>query len=870
MQMDYGRATVGEHDDHLFAILGTPGDQNFALAVSSWSNGLEAWNYGYAQRVEKPHTEIYMYTDRPIYRPGQTLYYRGVVRQAFNGRYDLPTVNTIPILLNDANGTQLATINAQLSPFGTFNGQFDLPQSAVPGYYSFSNTSLEFYLSFQVAEYRKPEINLAINVSSNEIRSGDTARANVNARYFFGAPAGKINVHWALYAKPDFFYLPKYQTGLVDTAWLDGFRLPSGGGSDYFGTLVKDGTGQTTLDGTLTFDLPAIPKSDAPQLLTLEVTATDETGLPVSTRTEIKVHPADFYIGLHPDQWVGTAKSDIGFDVYSADWTGNPSGDKTLVAEFKSVRWDKQTDSAGYPTYTPVYTSVGSSNFATGSDGRARLSFIPPTAGTYMLDVSSSDVTATSSGQAHTQTLVWIGGAGTAAWPDLPNQRLELTADKDTYQAGDTANIFIPNPFATNSLALVTVERGLISKAETVKLSGSGKQYSLPITAEDAPNVYVTVTVLGQGNDFRQGIVNIPVTPDAEKLNVQVTSNPPEAGPRDKVTFDVAVTDNQGQPVQGEFSLSVVDKSVLALADPNAEDILPAFYSNQPLGIDTGLSLAAYSGRNALQPGGLGGGGGGEATLVTRENFPDTAYWNPSLITNSDGHGQVTMTLPDSLTTWQVDVRGLTNDTKVGQAETEIVSTKPLLIRPVTPRFLVSGDHVLMAAVVNNNTSNTLKASVNIQGDGFVLDQPESATRNFDISANSQARVEWWGTAGLADSADLVFSVTTSGTPSLQDSARPVWGKLPILQYTAPQTFVTGGVLRGAVSQQEVDLASAYVCAGRGRRLGCRVKSLVGWQLVIRVGGDGCSRIFRQCGGEHILSASEYRSLSLIEKFKPR
>jgi hypothetical protein len=162
------------------------------------------------------------------------------------------------------------------------------------------------------------------------------------------------------------------------------------------------------------------------------------------------------------------------------------------------------------------------------------------------------------------------------------------------------------------------------------------------------------------------------------------------------------------------------------------------------------------------------------------------------------------MTLRDSLTTWHIDVRGLTTDTKVGQAETEIISTKPLLIRPVTPRFLVSGDHVLMAAIVNNNTANALRVAVNLQSDGFVLDDPGKATLNLDIPANGRSRVEWWGTAGLAESADMVFSVITSGTPSLQDSARPVWGKLPILQYTAPQTFVTGGMLRDAASQQEV------------------------------------------------------------------
>ncbi len=109
--------------------------------------------------------------------------------------------------------------------------------------------------------------------------------------------------------------------------------------------------------------------------------------------------------------------------------------------------------------------------------------------------------------------------------------------------------------------------------------------------------------MLGQGNDFRYGLVNLPVAPDDKGLNVQVTSNPAEAEPREDVTFDVQVTDNQGEPVEGEFSLSVVDLASLALADPNSEDILSAFYSNQPLGIETGLSVAAYTGRNASLPG---------------------------------------------------------------------------------------------------------------------------------------------------------------------------------------------------------------------------------------------------------------------------
>src|SRR5258706_3757253 len=212
----------------------------------------------------------------------------------------------------------------------------------------------------------------------------------------------------------------------------------------------------------------------------------------------------------------------------------------------------------------------------------------------------------------------------------------------------------------------------------------------------------------------------------------------------------------------------------------------------------------------------MGGGGGGEVTFL-REDFPDTAYWNPSLIPDVKGHGKIPLPLQDPLTPCHIDVRDLTADTKVGQADTEIISTKPLLIRPVTPRFLVSGDHVLMAAIVNNNTASKLSVAVNLQSDGFVLDDPGKATLNLDIPANGRSRVEWWGTAGLADLADLVFSVNTSGTPSLQDSARPTWGKLPILQYAAPQAFVTGGLFCGATAQKEViSLPRTFVPTSRG------------------------------------------------------
>ena len=130
---------------------------------------------------------------------------------------------------------QLSNFDMQLSPYGTFNGEFNLSPDAVPGYYVFENQTFNLYFSFQVAEYRKPEINLNVDLSADEIKLGDTSKANVSTRYFFDAPAGNVDVHWALYAKPDTFSIPNYQTGVLDTSWQDVFRSPQGGGSDYFG-----------------------------------------------------------------------------------------------------------------------------------------------------------------------------------------------------------------------------------------------------------------------------------------------------------------------------------------------------------------------------------------------------------------------------------------------------------------------------------------------------------------------------------------------------------------------------------------------------------------------------------------------------------
>ena len=377
------------------------------------------------------------------------------------------------------------------------------------------------------------------------------------------------------------------------------------------------------------------------------------------------------------------------------------------------VRVDPPADQPyEFPTYEPVYTPVASTNFVTGADGMARLTFTPPEPGTYQLDVQGEGTL--------TQVTLWVAGEGRAVWPNLPNQRLRLTADQESYQPGDTAQVFIPNPFGEPATALLTVERGEVLRYQVLTLAVGGSNVDLPLSSDDAPNVYVSVTLVGQAEDgspdFRQGYLELSVAVIQEHLNVAVTSQPERGGPGEPVTLTLRVTDASGAPVQGEFSLAVVDKAVLALAAAQRRSISSRrSTARSRWGCAPGSRWLPGGSACASCPAGWAAGAATWLPAVVREYFPDTAYWNAVIVTDANGEAVVTLTLPDTLTTWQVLVRGLTAETWVGEAQIDVVTTQELLIRPVTPRFLVAADHVELSAVAQNNTDDELQGEVRLQ-----------------------------------------------------------------------------------------------------------------------------------------------------------
>jgi uncharacterized protein YfaS (alpha-2-macroglobulin family) len=175
-------------------------------------------------------------------------------------------------------------------------------------------------------------------------------------------------------------------------------------------------------------------------------------------------------------------------------------------------------------------------------------------------------------------------------------------------------------------------------------------------------------------------------------------------------------------------------------------------------------------------------------------------------MTGDDGKAAITVKLPDNLTTWQLDARALTQgDTLVGQTTYEIISSLPLLIRPVVPRFFVAGDQIQLAAVVNNNTGHDQAVQVSLDAKGITLDGPTN--QRITVATGSNARVTWLGHVMDVPGADLTFKVVNDKNEG--DAAKPSLAigpndTIPILHYTVRENgATTSGILRDLGSRTE-------------------------------------------------------------------
>lgn len=781
----------------MFAIGGSPGEETFGLTSSGWTSGINPYEFGVGYDPAPADSRVYLYTDRPIYRPGHRVHVRGVARQIEGGQYALPAASTIPLRVRDPNGSVVLSEDIPLSPFGTFHAEFPLGDEAPLGIYLVDAEADNLY--FTVGAYRKPEFTVTVVPSQTDLLLGETLTVRIDAEYFFGGPVAGADVSWTAWT------MAAAAPGLPQP--LDWYEEVAGPSSFDFFPPIGQGGGQTDSEGTLTLRIPTSVGSPRTQRVTVEATLTDSTGLPVTGRADVLFHPASIYLSLTPDRYsLPSGETGVVF-LHSTDRHGAAAPGQEAEVRVERLTWHQAVDERGEITWESEAELVNRGRATTEADGVARFSFVPARPGNYRVTAEGRD----SSGRlVQAEVTLWVAGPAAGVWREPPTGRMVLVPDRTAYHPGETARILVSSPFEGPVQALVSVEREGVLTYSVIPL-GPGDTVEVPLEERYAPNVFVSLLLVRPGDEesapaLAAGLVELAVSAEANRLQVRLTPDRSQGAPGEPVTFRLQANDAQGRPAQAEFSLALTDLAALSLVTPNSPPPFDSFYSPRFLKVGTAASLAVSGEQGGLGPpaDGIGGGGGeGEAIEVRRE-FPDTAYWNPTVVTDSRGQAAITVTLPDSLTTWRMDARGVTLDTRLGSAVVDIVASKPLLIRPSTPRFFTAGDRAVVAAAVHNNTGQDLTVEVQLTAGGAEITR--SAPSPVAVPSGESRQVEWEILVADVAEVDLTFAAAGGG---YLDASRPTVGSthdgaLPVLRYSAPDTAATSGGLSEAGERTEV------------------------------------------------------------------
>ena len=802
-------------------------DDDFAFVSSQWRDGVQPYQFGLSTDFHSPNAgtyriDSYLYTERPIYKAGDTVSFKGLLRlRDWDGKFSIPADRKVRVKIQDAEGNQVFEKEYPISAYGSFNGSFPVdPKASLGSYYLEAQMTPETDIgynyattNFSVLAYRKPEYKVEVTPESEDYFSGDTVKMTIDGSYYFGAPMAGAKVVWR--AQSTDYYFNKYTDGWYSFGlqdywcWYDCGRetkqLAQGEG-------VLDATGKLQVSVPVTLEEKSLS-----QVISIEADITDANNQVVSNRGSAIVHKADAYVGIKSQEYVVTPGTAAKFDVISLKTDGSVLANQSVKVQLFSRVWNsirkKGVDGQYYYDSESKDTFVRETTVTTNEQGKGTASLLIGAGGEYSVVAIVQDG---SGRQTKSSTSTYAWSSSYVNWPQTNSDRMEVIADKPEYKVGETATLLMKSPYQGKGVkALVTIEReGIISK-QVIDITSNAQSIEIPITENMIPNAYVGVVVIKprmgetfneNGLDtgapaFKIGYVKLSVDTFSKRLSVDVSTDKPQYGPGEKVTVNFKTTDAFGKPVPAELSLGVVDMSLLALSSFETPDLTKLFYSERGLGVYTSQMLSFLLER--FKPGSKGG-GGADPESRKRGNFKDTAHWQPAIVTDANGLATLSFSLPDNLTTWQLLAIGSTKQHQFGVDTKTILETKNVIVRPVHPRFEVNGDKVTLSAIVHNFLPETKTFTVKLEGTGFSA----VAAQTVVVKSGEQATVKFPVTVGSALAMKMTYTAQTDG------AIDQVEASIPVFRFGTPQSVATTGVTE-AVALEKV-LAPSVKDASEG------------------------------------------------------
>jgi len=736
----------------------------------------------------------YVYTDRPVYRPGHTVYVKVVVRRNEKDALLLPEDKTLRVSITDQ--AQKAVLDRELpvSAHGTITAELNLDADAGLGFYSIAVQRGGLYVgsgNFYVEEYRKPEYQVTVKPATPRMLQGGSIHATIEARYFFGEPVAGAKVKYVVHTATHFFWGED-----EDDAQEEGTE-----GADYDNTwgATEQQEHEGTLDagGRLAVDVPVAVDDKRRDLdYRIEARITDAANREVSGHAKVLATYASFHILAEPTQYLFRGDQTPKVRIKVEDYDGKPIRTPVHLA-VKQIRWDVSTR-------TRSEADAGSGDASTGADGNVVVD-VPIAANTAQGDYEITASAQAPEGRAvEGRTWVWIWN-GSGAWYN-ENTQAQIVADKKRYQVGDTAHLLLVTGLK-ECWAMVTAEGDSVQWRRLIHATGESAPFYVPIATTAQPNLIVNAVIV-YDNQLITAQKSLKVPLVERTLTVTAAPNKPRYLPGERATFDVLALDSAGKPVQADLSFGEVDEALYSVHPDESGDIVASFYPTREVYLQPETSFDYFfQGRAGLKSPLLARTNGGlfhprmaqvkpGSDLVipkVRKAFPDTAYWNPDVRTGADGHARVEFNFPDALTTWRTTIRGMTDDGKAGGAVARVLVRKNLIARLAAPRFFRQGDEVTLRVLAHNYLETAKEVTFALDAHG--LDVIGGQTQKLNVPAKTEGHVDWRVRATTTGQAVLTAKALTNEESDALEMT------VPVLPFGVKQRAGVAGVIFSGAGQ---------------------------------------------------------------------
>ncbi len=795
------------------------GRADLAFVWSTWQEGIEAWrfnlnsSYGGGDVVSRELFHTVM--DRTLLRAGQTVSMKSHARRELLTGLALVDADALPDTLRIEHEGSGEHVDFPLTWRGGRYAEsvYKIPDDAKLGVYDVSLLRGERVAaqtgSFRVEEFRLPVMsgrlvppkgpqvdpreltfdvmvnygngggaaNLPLRVSA-QVRDIDLAQAVPVTRYpgfHFDAPraidAAATANDTAMFGEDyvDEDDADRMVSRRNPNSKLVADKLPM--------TLDKAGAGKVTLTR-----LPAVT---APKELLVQATYADPNGEIQTLSQTLPLWPSAVVLGVRTEDWVSVHHK-LPAQVVALDTRGKPMPgvDVSVRAVAHRSLSARKRLVGGFYAYDNKNVDEDLGEICSGrSDARglvlceAKLQ----AAGQVELIAQASDAQghlarAASSVYVTRQGEVWFGSANDDRMDVLPEQR--------AYEPGQVARFQVRSPFR-HATALVAIERNGIVETRVVELDGKDPTIELPVKAEWAPNVFVSVLAVrgrvrevpwyslftwgwrapvewwhawrDEGPDylaptalvdlakpaFKFGITEIEVGNAAHRLKVDVTPDKPSYPIRatSQVRVKVTLPDGRPAPAGTEVTLAAVDEALLTLRANDSWNLFEAMILRREYAVETSTAQMQIIGKRHFgKKAAPAGGGGGQ--FPTRELFDTLLLWNPVVVLDARGEAVVAVPLNDSLTSFRIvaiaDVVQGTQAALFGTGQATIAATQDLQIVSGVPPLVREGDHYRAMFTLRNTTKKPVRASLSAKAGDQSL--PALAV---EIPADGAADLGW-------------------------------------------------------------------------------------------------------------------------------